>query len=68
MPAARATESMSAQTEPILSILLTSIVSCILQEFRLEPPSDQPAIEPEMGIVMKPKYDLRLLVTRHENR
>lgn len=50
------------------TILLTSILACILQEFRLEFPSDQPALEPDMGIVMKPRSDMRLLVTRHKNR
>lgn len=50
--------------QALSTILLTSILARILQEFRLELPSDQPSVEPEMGIVMKPKSDLRLLVTR----
>ena len=36
----------------------------ILQEFRFELPSDQMELEPDVGIVIRPKDKLRLTATR----
>jgi cytochrome P450 len=49
------------------TIILTTILARILQEFRLELPSDQLELEPDVGIVLRPKEDLQLLVTRHQD-
>jgi cytochrome P450 len=47
------------------TILLTSILARILREFRLELPPNQPEVERDVGIVIRPKNGLRLLATRH---
>jgi cytochrome P450 len=47
------------------TIILTSILARILQEFRFELPPDQEAVEPQVGIVLRPKNALQLIVTRH---
>jgi cytochrome P450 len=50
------------------TIILTSILARILREFRLALPPDQSAVEPEVGIVIRPKNGLRLFATRHKIR
>ena len=49
------------------TIILTSMLARILQEFRLELPSDQTDMEPDVGIVIRPKKGLRLTATRQTN-
>ena len=46
------------------TIILTSILASILQEFRLELPPNQTEAEPDVGIVIRPKNGLRLYATR----
>jgi cytochrome P450 len=48
------------------TILLTSILARILREFRIELPIGQTDVEPEVGIVLRPKIGLQLSVTREE--
>ena len=40
------------------TIVLTTILACILQEFRVSLTLDQPDLRPEVGIVVKPRSDL----------
>ena len=47
------------------TIILTSIMACILQDFRLEILPEQAKIVAQMGVVMRPSNDLRLTATRH---
>ena len=49
------------------TIILTSILACILQEFRLELLPNQTEVEPDVGIVIRPKNGLRLSATRERN-
>ena len=46
------------------TILLTSMLARMLQEFRFEPSSTQTDMEPEVGVVIRPKNSLRLIATR----
>ena len=46
------------------TIILTSILARILQEFRLELLPNQTEVEPDVGIVIRPKNGLRLFATR----
>ena len=46
------------------TILLTTILARILQEYRVELPSDQTELQPNVSVVMKPQSGLRLLATR----
>jgi cytochrome P450 len=46
------------------TILLTSILARILWEFCLELPPDQPEVERDVGIVIRPRSGLRLFATR----
>lgn len=48
------------------TILLTSVLARILQEFRLELADSQPLDELEVGIVLKPPGNLQLRVTRDQ--
>jgi cytochrome P450 len=50
------------------TILLTSIVARILQDFRLALPEGQTGVEPEVGVVMRPKNGFRLVATRHSHQ
>lgn len=47
------------------TILLTSILASILREYRLQLPSNPMDVEPDAGVVIRPKNGLQLLVTRH---
>ena len=49
------------------TIVLTSILACILNDFGLRIPADQTAVEATVRIVMRPSASLRLLTTRHRN-
>ena len=46
------------------TIILTTMLACILQEFRVSLPPDQPDVKPVVGIVVSPRSDLRLIVRR----
>jgi cytochrome P450 len=46
------------------TIILTSMLARILQEFRVELAPHQEDIEPEVGIVIRPKHGLQVVVTR----
>ena len=46
------------------TILLTSILARILQDFRLECPADQTELKPHVGIVISPSNGLPLVATR----
>jgi cytochrome P450 len=46
------------------TIILTTMLACILREFRVSLPPDQPDVEPVVGIVVSPRSDLRLNVRR----
>ena len=47
-----------------LSIILTTMLACILREFCVSLPPDQPDVEPVVGIVVSPRSDLRLNARR----
>jgi cytochrome P450 len=47
------------------TIIFTSTLACILRDFRLELLPDQGEMEPQVGVVMRPRNDLRLIATRH---
>ena len=44
------------------TIILTTMLACILREFCVSLPPDQPDVEPVVGIVVSPRSDLRLTV------
>jgi len=46
------------------TIILTTMLACILQEFRVDLAADQPDVKPHVGIVASPKSDSGLIVTR----
>ncbi|MHB8865233.1 MAG: cytochrome P450 [Pirellulaceae bacterium] len=46
------------------TIILTTMLACILREFCVSLPPDQPDVEPVVGIVVSPRSDLRLNVRR----
>ena len=46
------------------TIILTTMLACILREFCVSLPPDQPDVEPVVGIVVSPRSDLRLMVRR----
>lgn len=46
------------------TIIVTSILAPVFREFRLELPGGQMDLEPEVGIVLKPRGRLGLIVTR----
>jgi len=48
------------------TIILTSILAHVFRAFRIALPSDQVDFEPDVGIILKPKNSVRLLVTRQE--
>ena len=47
------------------TIILTSTMACILQEFRLEILPEQAEMVAQMGVVMRPSNDLRLIAKRY---
>jgi cytochrome P450 len=47
------------------TIILTSIMACILQEFELEILPEQSKMVAQASVVMRPSNDLRLIVKRH---
>ena len=50
------------------TIILTTVLACILREYRVTLPSDHPEVKPEVGIVIRPGGDLRLIATRLDCR
>ena len=50
------------------TIILTTILACILREYRVTLPSDHLDVKPEVGIVIRPGGDLSLIATRLDCR
>ena len=46
------------------TVILTSMLARMLQDYTFELPADQMGMEPDVGVVVSPKPGLRLTATR----